>query len=204
LKTKALTCTLVVLGLAACGEPPTREIEAARSALARARDAGAERFAPERFKEAAAALDMAQIKLEAKDYRAALSAAADASEKSRSAQQAGEAGRTLAKTSAETAVVEVQALFDDVKTVKDEATDAKVPDKAFEDLDRELEETQRAVSAISETLAQGNFAEAQKAATDLKATTADMPDRYRQAVEAWKQAHDRRHSPKSRKPQSTR
>jgi DNA repair ATPase RecN len=196
LKSRALTCTLVVLGLAACGEPPTREIEAARSALGRARDAGAERFAPDRFREAAAALDAAQSKLEAKDYRAALSAAADAGEKSKSALQAAEAGRTLAKTAAETSVVEVQALFDDVKTVKAEASDSKVPDKAFEDLDPLLEEAQRAASAISETLAQGRFAEAHEAATDLKAKAADLPDRYRQAVEAWKQAHARSRGPK--------
>lgn len=201
MKTRALTCAWIVVGLVACGEPPTREIEAARSALGRARDAGAERFAPERFKEAVAALDAAQTKLEAKDYRAALSAAADAGEKSRGALQAAEAGRILAKGGAETSVVEVQALFDDVKAVKDEASEAKVPGKAFEDLDRELEEAQRAAGMIGETLAQGDFAEAQKAATELKAKIVDLPDRYRQAVEAWNQAHSRNRGgkPASRK-----
>ena len=204
MKTRALVATLAVVALVACGEPPTREIEAARAALTRARDAGAERFAPERFRAAATALDTAQSKLEAKDYRAALSAAADAGEKSRSALQAAEAARTLAKSAAETSVVEVQALFDDVKAVRDEAANAKVPEKAFEDLDPQLEEAQRAASAISETLAQGHFAEAQKAATELRAKAADLPDRYRQAVEDWRQSHDRRRNPKPRKPQSTR
>ena len=198
MKTRATTCILVALGLAACGEPPTREVDAARSALARARDAGAETFAPERFKEAVAALDAAQTKLEAKDYRAALSAAADAGEKSRGALQAAEAGRTLARSAAETAVVEIQALFDDVSAVKEDARSAKVPDKAFEDLDREVDAARGAVGAISETVDSGGFADALKAASDLKAKVADMPDRYRQVIEDWKQAHERRG--KRRKP----
>jgi hypothetical protein len=202
LKTRVLTSALLVLGLASCGEPPTREIEAARSALARARDAGAERFAPEPFREAAAALDTAQRKLEAKDYRAALSAAADAGEKSRGALQAAQTGRALAKTAAETSVVEVQALFDDIGAAKDEATDARVPEKAFDDLEGELDEARRALGAIGETLAQGDFAEAQKAARELKAKTADLPDRYRRAIEDWKSSHVRRGSAKPRKPQS--
>jgi len=204
LKTKALAATLAVLTLTACAEPPTREIEAARAALTRAREAGAERFAPERFRAAAAALDTAQGKLEAKDYRAALSAAADAGEKSRSALQAAEAARTLAKSAAETSVVEVQALFDDVRTIRDEAVGAKVPERAFADLDPELGEAQRAASAISDTLAQGNFAEAQKAATELRGKTVDLPDRYQQAVEDWKRSHARRGAANPRRPPSAR
>jgi hypothetical protein len=69
---------LLPLALCACDQPPTKEISAAEAQIEEARQAGAERFVPDRWREAQGALATARAKVQAKDYRAALSAANDA------------------------------------------------------------------------------------------------------------------------------
>jgi len=191
---RTLPVALLLVSLAACEEPPLKEIDSAEAALNRAKEGGADRFAADRFKEAQAALATAKEKLESKDYRSALSAAADAGEKSNAALQAAEAARTLAKSAAETALVEAEAAFDDVKAVKDEAIQDRVPDKAFQGLEPSLAEAHEATKSIAQAIEAGEFAQARQAGEDLKVRTADLADRYRRALEEWQQSHGRRRS----------
>jgi len=186
-----LPLAIVLLSLAACEEPPVREIDLAQSALNRARDGGADRFAADRFKEAEAALATARQKLEAKDYRSALSAATDAGEKSKAALQAAEAAKTLAKSAAETALVEAEASFDDVQSVKEQASASKVPEKTFEGLEPALTEARDEATAIAHTIEAGDFVQAHKAADELKAKTLDLAGRYRDALDEWARSHHR-------------
>src|SRR5258706_15592930 len=87
--------------LAACDEPPTREVTAAENALALARQAGADRYAAERYHEAEAAIGEAKHKIQEKDYRGALSSATDAAEKARSAAQQAASAKTLGPSATE-------------------------------------------------------------------------------------------------------
>jgi hypothetical protein len=201
LRMRILATVLAAVAFVACEEPPIREIEAAHAALDRARQAGAAIYAPERFREAAAALETARAKVGEKEYRAALSAAADAGEKSKAALQAAEAARVVAKGSAETALVEVQGLFDEIGAVREQAAEARVPPKAFADLDHVMEAARRSSETVAEAIGRGDFLEARKAAADLKAKAADLPDRFRQAAEGWQRSHGRRRTPDPRKPQ---
>jgi TonB family protein len=60
-------CFVIALTTAACSSPPTAEIDAARSSRASATTAGAEKFAPDAFKEAQAAETALEAELKAQD-----------------------------------------------------------------------------------------------------------------------------------------
>jgi hypothetical protein len=183
---------LATFVLVACDEPPNREVSAADNALALARQAGADRYAAERYHEAETALGEARRKIEQKDYRGALSSATDAAEKARSAAQQASAAKTVGRSTAEVAVAEVHASLDEIAAIREEATADKVPDKVFEDLAPLVDEVQQALLAAARSLEAGEILEAQKAATDVKARVAPLPGRFREALDAWQAAHPKR------------
>jgi hypothetical protein len=73
---------IAALAAAACDQPPVTEIAAAEQQVERARAVGAERYAPEPWKEAEAA-DPGPPATRGPDYHGALSAANDAAESAR-------------------------------------------------------------------------------------------------------------------------
>jgi hypothetical protein len=191
---RALVAFAAALVLSACEEPPLREIDAAGAALERAREGGAELFAPERFREAAVALDIARARLKDRDYRAALSAAADAGEKSRTALEAAEAGKALARSSAESALAEVGVLLEDCAAARREALRSRVPERALAAVDAEVESSRAAAALAAEALRRGAIADALRTASDLQAAAASLPGRYRAAAEEQGRARPRRPS----------
>lgn len=191
----AFLALLPILTLAACDQPPAKEIAAAEAALGQAQKDGADAFAPEQWKAAGAALAQARQKVDAKDYRGALSSAIDASDKAKNAASAAASAKLLAKSAAEVAQAEIQAALDDATAVKEEAAQAKAPDSVFADLEPKLETVRQGLAAIAGTLEKGDLLAAQKAATDLKAQAAPLAQAYRDALTQWQDAH-----PKGRKP----
>jgi hypothetical protein len=183
------------LACAACEQPPAKEIAAAESALQQARQDGADIFTPDRFGEAQAALADAHKKVQAKDYRGALSSATDAAEKSRAASQAAQAAKALARNAAEVAEAEVQAALDEVAEIRAQAAKAKIPENVFEDLLPQVTEASSALDGMAKALADGNLLEAQKLATELKAKVTPLPGLFREAQAKWEAQH-----PKSRRP----
>src|SRR4029453_15536553 len=135
---RRMIALVLPLALCACDQPPAKEIAAAEVQLAQAREAGAERFAPDRFRDAEAALGLARTRVQQKDYRGALSAANDAAEKGRTAVQAVTAARANAKGAAELAQKEIGIFLEEVEQVRQEALTAKVPDEAFAELEPPL------------------------------------------------------------------
>lgn len=170
---------------AACEQPPSKEIAAAEAALGQARADKADVFAPEQFREAQAALAEAQRKVQAKDYRGALSSALDAAEKSRAASLAATSARALARSAAELAEGEAQIALDEVAEIRAQAAKAKVPDKAFEDLLPRLSEAQAAVDALAKALGDGDVLTAQKLSTALKTQVSPLPGLFREARIQW-------------------
>jgi hypothetical protein len=173
----------------ACQQPPTREITAAEVSLEAARKAGAERYAVDRWREAEAALQAARDKVQAKDYRGAISSANEASEKSRSAVQAVQAARGLARSAVLLARAEIEAELEEVDAIRQEAATAKVPDEAFASVEPQLAEAREALARVGETLERGEPLEAQKTASELKAQAANLPEAYRQARVTWEAAN---------------
>jgi hypothetical protein len=191
-----------ILSGAACSDPPVKEIGAAEAALAQARQAGADTFAPDRWKEAESALALARRKVQEKDYRGALSAASDSAEKSKVAVQAAEAAKLLARSAAETAEAEAQALLDDVNAVRRTAAENRVPDKVFAPLQPSLDTAKKDALAITAAIERGEFGEARRLALELRSKIETLPGRYREAMEKWQTAHGRRRAarPSAQKP----
>jgi hypothetical protein len=100
-------CTAASAFLAAgCDSPPTKELEIAQSEFQRALDGDADVFAAAAVDEAEAALDTAREKVKVRDYRPALSAALDATQKARAALEASEAAKRELQVTASAVVKE--------------------------------------------------------------------------------------------------
>jgi|GEM_PF-5338231 len=74
-----------VLLISACGDPPDKELQQARSAIESARGAGAEVYARDEFSAAETALKGATEAVDQRDYRLALNRALDARERAQNA-----------------------------------------------------------------------------------------------------------------------
>lgn len=173
----------------ACDEPPTREIAAAETQLESARTTGAERYAPERFREASAALEAARQHVQKKDYREALSSARAAAERARMAAQGAAAARTLARGAAAVTKAEIQATLEDAEAVVKEALSAKIPERAFEPHWPRLQAASDDLKRLNELLDGGDALEAREAAAALKAQIADLPAAFREARLKWETEH---------------
>lgn len=90
--------------LAACAEPPTREISQAQGALDAARAAGAEAYARPQFQAADTALKQAHAAVAVRDYRQALSFALEARDQARTAAREASAARARAATDVSLAI----------------------------------------------------------------------------------------------------
>jgi small-conductance mechanosensitive channel len=88
----------------ACSAPPTREMNQAQGAIETARAAGADRYAPEEYRAAVAALEKSREMATQRDYRQALNFALDARERAVDAARSGAERMAQVRSEAETAV----------------------------------------------------------------------------------------------------
>jgi hypothetical protein len=151
----------------ACDQPPTKEIAAAQDQVERARNIGAEQYAPDRFKQAEAALALAQQKLQARDYRAALSAANDAADSARIAMNNTLPAKAAARSSAEMAYAEVRSALDRAAAERAQAVKAGVPKSVLAPLDARGHRAEQALAALGPQVQAGN-AELVKAEADSR------------------------------------
>ncbi len=187
-----IATALTALALSACEKPPVKEMAAAESVLTQARADEAERYAPDRLKEAEATFAEAQKKVQDKDYRGAVISAAEATEKARSASKAAGSAKTVAQSTTQVAVAEIRAALDEIAGIREEARKSKAPDAIFEGLQLRAEEAERAVQDISALVEKGNFLEAQKAATALRGQAVALPRLWREALDQWQATHGRK------------
>jgi uncharacterized membrane protein len=87
----ALVWMALCLGLSACAGAPVQEMSNARQAIKAARDAGADRIAPETMIEAQNLLEQAEASLQKRSYRDARRAALEARSKASEALDAAAA-----------------------------------------------------------------------------------------------------------------
>lgn len=120
-----LLCTALLV--AACSEPPQKEIDRAQGALDAARAAGAEHYATETFAAAARALQESQAAVEQRDYRLALSLAIDSYERAQSAAKEAADGKARARGEGERAMAVTAAALQQLRTRLAQAEAAKVP-----------------------------------------------------------------------------
>jgi hypothetical protein len=182
---------LALLVLCACDQAPVKEVAAAAGQLEQARRQGAEAYAPERWKEAEAALQRARSKVQERDFRAALSAATEAAERARSAAQAAAAAKTMTRGAVDVAQTEVEAALDEVSAVREEAQKARLPEPAFAEVEPRVEDVRQGLKTVADLVEKGDLLAAEKAAAELKKKAQALPGAFREARTAWETAHPR-------------
>ena len=187
---------IAALAAAACDQPPVREIQAAEQQVERARTVGAERFAPERFKQAQAALTLARQRLEGRDYRGALSAANDASESARVAIENTGPAQTAARNAAEMGIGEVRTMLDRAATERTAAVRAGVPRGSLAALDARAQRASQQLAGAVLQLGAGNLDYVEPLLAELRTEVTPLPDLYRDARTRWQAQH----SPRARRP----
>jgi hypothetical protein len=147
-----LPCVLpLVVILAACAEPPSKEMNQAQGALDAASAAGAEQYAPGEFAAAAAALKQSEEAVLLNDYRLALSLAIDSRSRAEAAAKVAVENRAKARGDAERVVAEANALLTQARARLSEPTVSKLPR-------RPLAQARDALNAEEKTLQEARAA----------------------------------------------
>jgi hypothetical protein len=167
--------------LAACDQPPIKEIEAAEQQVARAAQAGAREYAAERYDQAEAALGVARRKMEERDYRGALSAANDAGDRARAAIALVEPARKAARESAELALAEIRSTLDQAAVERAAAVKAGVPRARLTPLDEQVTKANADLAAVTARLQGQQLAGVREALDALRIEVVPLPDLYRAA-----------------------
>jgi hypothetical protein len=177
------------LAAAACDQPPVKEIAAAEQQVERARSMGAERYAPQRWKEAQAALTQARERVEGRDYRGALSAANDAAESARVAIDSTRPAKAAARKAAEVAIGEVRTMLDRATAERALAVKAGVPRATLAALDARGQRAAVELSRAVQQLALENLDFVEPLLADLRTEVTPLPDLFRDARTQWEAKH---------------
>jgi hypothetical protein len=157
----------LMLLLAACAEPPIKEMNQAQGAIDAARAAGAEQYAADEFRAAVDALRRSEEAVTQNDHRLALSLAIDSRERAQSAAKLAVEARSKARGDAERVVAEARARLTQAhERLKDPAV-ARLPRRTLDSPTESLDAAQKSMQEASAALAKDDYGRAQKLATDI-------------------------------------
>ncbi len=148
---------LALLFVAACAEPPSKEMNQAQGAIDAARAAGADRYAADELKAAVDALAQAEQVVRDRDYRLALSYALDSRERAQNAARMAVEGRAQARGNAERTIAEVAALVTRARARLEAPDVAKLPARARRDPMAAVDAADQAVQEARAALAQDAY-----------------------------------------------
>ena len=172
-----LVLTAVLL-ISACGDPPDKELQQARSAIESARGAGAEVYARDEFSAAESALKGANEAVDQRDYRLALNRALDARERAQNAEKEAVSRKAAARTEASRAVAAAGRALDEARARLKTAESARVPARVVAPARRSIADDEVAVQEARTAFGQGDFAHATEVAgaatTQLRAVAKDL------------------------------
>lgn len=149
--------------------------------VARAKAAGAEAYAPERWRQAEAANRLAHQRLQDRDYQGALSAANDAAESARLALETIGPAKQKARSDAALGLAEVKATLDRAATERAGAVKAGMARRTLEPLDARVHDAELGMTAISQQVEAGDYAMVADRVAALRTEVAPLPDLYRAA-----------------------
>jgi hypothetical protein len=166
----APACVCLTLLLAACGEPPNKEMDQAQGAIDAARAAGAERYAPEEYKASVDALTRARQAVDERDYRLALNDALESFEHAQNAAREAADSKARQRGEVERLIAEVSTSLDQARQAVRDAERARPPrpaavrthQEALDIVDGHLQEARASVAA-------GDYAAANTVLADSKA-----------------------------------
>lgn len=119
------------LGVAACGDPPEKEIQQAQGAIDAARSAGAASYAKDEFSAAEAALKNARDAVEQREYRLALNYALDSRERAQNAAKEAADNKAIARSDADRALRDAAAALETARARLKTAETARVPARSL-------------------------------------------------------------------------
>jgi len=157
----------LLLVVAGCSGPPQKEIDQARTALAAARTAGADRYATAEYTAAASSLDKANAAVDQRDYRQALNYALDSRQRAVEAERLAPEGKARAKSATEALYGTVASTTNRLQTAlrtAESAASAKLlrPGQAV------LKDARAHLQKASAAITAGNYEEASKTLADVR------------------------------------
>ena len=161
----------LTLLIAACAEPPAKEMHQAQGAIDAARAAGAEEYAADELKLAVDGLAKYQEAVAARDYRLALAHALDSRERAQNAAKTAVDGRAKARGDAERQLAEAVALVQRAEARLRDTEVAKLPRRTLAPIEdghrRDVGVTARSARGVEEgRIRSGREADCRRDATD--------------------------------------
>lgn len=156
-----LPCVAVTLALAiaACGDPPDKEIQQARGAIDAAKAAGADEYARDEVAAAEKALKAADDAVNDRDYRLALNNALDAREHAQAAaKQAGD-GKAAARADADRILRDATQALGEAQTRLKAAEAARVSPRTLADARRLIADGADTVQKARTAFQAGQYAD---------------------------------------------
>jgi hypothetical protein len=158
----ALSCLL-----AGCTDPPDKEINQAKGAIAAARAAGADQYARDEYEAAVAALGRSEDAVAQRDYRQALNYALDSRERAQNAARRGADQKALARSEAERGAHDLQTAIIEVRTRLKAADSARPRRRDLEQPRLVIDDATAVLNDAREALERGEYRE-----TSQRTTTA--------------------------------
>ena len=186
----AVSASLIVV---ACGEPPTKELQQAQTAIDAARAAGADRFAREEFTAAEDALKRANDAVAQRDYRLALNNALDARERAQTASRDASGRRAAARKDADRALSAATAALTEARAKLTTAVGARVPAASLDAPRTTITDAESALQKARTAFDGGDFGGASEAATRVAASLRQISRDLESAASS--QTHRRRSGP---------
>jgi hypothetical protein len=189
-KIRVVLLSTVVLGLAACEDPPEPAIQSARVALMSAETAGAEDYAPDSLGAAEAAqqaLD-AELTLQEekfamfRDYEEATRLATEAQAAAERAAADAEAGKAQVRRETEALVAQVRAIVDEASTMLATAPRGKGSEVDLAVLQADIAAASALLPEVEQSLAAGRYLEAKSRAESALATAQGVKDQVLAAI----------------------
>jgi DMSO/TMAO reductase YedYZ molybdopterin-dependent catalytic subunit len=165
-------CSLPLI-LAACAEPPDKEIHQAQGALDAARAAGAEVFAAAEYEAAATALEKARQAVAQRDYRLALNHALDSRERAEAAARSAADEKARARVNAERAWQTAQQGLQASQEALERASRSQVSDRVLKPLRATVEAIAAELPVLRTRIDEGEYLET---ATSLDAVAARLTE----------------------------
>jgi hypothetical protein len=160
----------LVVGLLAvsCAAPPNKEIDQARTAIAAARGAGAERFSPAEVAAADRELKLANEAVDARDYRLALNHALESLEQAEIAAKSATEARTRLRRDGEQSIAESTASIAGIRARLDGPKAAQISRRTRQAARQTLTELEKALQEADAALRKEDFETAERALTSVK------------------------------------
>jgi hypothetical protein len=157
-----IAAAFLSLGLAACAEPPSKEMDQAQGAIDAARAAGAEQYAGAELTAAVNALQQAEAAVTASDFRLALAHALNSREQAQAAARAAVDGRARQRGDAERVRSEVETLVGRLATRLKDAEVARLPRRTLAPAQATLEAATASLQEAGTALGAGEYARVSK------------------------------------------